>query len=323
VGLVRKGSPFAAKLKKESIPVFEMQPWGEWDFIAAHFCHGELIQKKIDLVHAHTSHGASLAALATLKSNVPIVLSRRVDFHLSRNPFSKWKYNRSKKIVAISEGVRAVLLSDGIPDEKIVVIPSGIDFSRYDHVQPVSKSEVRIPAGSFVIGQVAALEDHKDQDTLLKAFALLWSKYPHTHLVIVGEGSLGKKLKRLVADLRLSEVVHFMGFQAEPLRYLKTFDLFCLSSKEEGLGTSILDAMALKVPVVATKAGGIPEMVEEGKTGYLAQPQNPASLAEALARGIKEKERSVSICSEAYRKARQFDIKFTIDKTEQVYYSLV
>lgn len=320
--IARRGGALAERIA-QLVPVMAVTPaLGEWDFIAAHFVNRRLRSEKIDVVHAHSAHGASLAAIATLGTGIPVVVTRRVDFPLSKNMFSRWKYGRAKRIVAISEGVRVVLERSGIPKNKITVVPSGVDFSRYKHVKPLMKKELGVAENVKLIGQVAALAPHKDQATLLDAVALLRESVSNVRVVILGEGELRGELEKKIKELKLEDIVQLLGFRDNPLDFIPAFDAFCLSSKEEGLGTSILDAMALHVPVVATGVGGIPEMIIPGKTGYLALPKNPPSLAAELKSCLLAGSQNQLITAQAAEKAKKFDILTTILRMENLYEQL-
>lgn len=321
LGVVRRGSELGRRLQGVT-PLMEINPFGEWDFITAHFLNRRLKAEKIDVVHAHTAHGAALAAIATLGAQIPIVATRRVDFHLAKNIFSRWKYKRAARIVAISDGVKKILLEDGVPARKISVVPSGVDFKCYEEVRRLSKSEMGVSPGSLVVGQVAALAPHKDQNNLLEAAALVRREVPTVEFVIVGEGDLRFFLEKKAQALGLENVVHFLGFQDRPLDCLAAFDVFCLSSKEEGLGTSLLDAMALKIPVVATRVGGIPELIQNGVTGYTAPGSNPQALADMLMACIFAKDHNRAMIAQAAKKAKEFDISHTINGMESIYVQL-
>jgi glycosyltransferase involved in cell wall biosynthesis len=277
----------------------------------------------VQVVHAHNAHGVALAALATLRNKIPYVLTRRVDFPVGTNPLSWWKYNRAAKIISISEAVSRVMVESGIRPDRIVKVPSGVNFQRYANVHPLPREDMGVPNDSIVIGQVAALAPHKDQKTFLSAIKVLSLKNPRIRAILVGNGPLESELKRQATSLGIDTIVQFVGFKEGALNWLKSFDLFCLSSKEEGLGTSIIDAMALGVPVVATRAGGIPELVEDGVTGYLAAPQDPAALAIALEKAINDQAGQSAIVRRAVERAHEFDVSRTIQKTEAVYRSIV
>jgi len=141
-----------------------------------------------------------------------------------------------------------------------------------------------------VVGNVAALVDHKDHATLLDAAARVVARLPRVHFVILGEGELRPQLERQVARLGLGERVHLAGFRDDVDRLLPGFDLFCLSSHMEGLGTSVLDAMCFGRPIVATSAGGIPDAVADGVSGRLVPPRDPEALAQALLRLLESPE---------------------------------
>jgi glycosyltransferase involved in cell wall biosynthesis len=255
IAFVRRGRPLAERLREIDCVVEEINPWSEFGFFTAGYIALRLRHHGVQIVHAHSGHAVSLAALATLRNRIPFVLTRRVDFPVASNLLSWWKYNRATKIISISDAVSRILTDSGVPAQKIEKVYSGVDFRRYDDVYPMTRTDMRIPEDSIVIGQVAALAPHKDQKTFLSAMKILHLKYPNVRAILVGNGPLEATLKRQSTALGLDGVVLFVGFKEGALRWLKSFDIFCLSSKEEGLGTSLIDAMALGVPIVATKAG--------------------------------------------------------------------
>jgi len=319
--IVRRGSALAERAEKLA-PQMPVYPLGEWDLITAHFVNRRLRKDKIDVVHSHTSHGAALAAIATLGTRIPVVTTRRVDFPLAKNIFSRWKYSRAKKIVAISEGVRAVLQQSGIPDQKISVVPSGVNFKRYRDIKPLVKKALGIPDDAYLIGQVAALAPHKDQNNLLEAVAILRKSLPNVRLLILGEGEMRRALENRIKELNLAGIAQLCGFQDNALDFIPAFDVFCISSKEEGLGTSIIDAMALRIPVVATQVGGIPELVEPEITGYLVPPRDPQAMSDALKTCLLGGAKNQSIVAKAAEKAKNYDILNTILRMEAIYTQL-
>jgi L-malate glycosyltransferase len=141
-----------------------------------------------------------------------------------------------------------------------------------------------------VLVNVGALVGHKGQKHLLDAMPLVMREVPDVHLVILGEGELRSALERQVKDLHLERVVRMPGFREEVLSLMKSADLFVTSSVTEGLGSAVLDAMAMGLAVVGTSAGGIPEAVVDGQTGLLVPPSEPAPLAQAIVRLLKDAE---------------------------------
>jgi glycosyltransferase involved in cell wall biosynthesis len=320
LAVVRSGGELEKRLRP-FVPTFGISPLTPWSPLAAAAVRRRLLAERVEAVHAHSAHAVTLAAMATVGTRIPVVATRRVDFPIGKNPLSRWKYRRLTRVIAISAGVRSVLLSDGIPAERIDLVPSGVDFRRYQNLAALRREDLGVPPEALVVGQVAALAPHKDQPNFLRAVALLKSRHPNLRAVIVGDGTLRASLEALAAELKISGEVRFLGYRADALACLKTFDVFCLSSWGEGLGTSIIDAMALEVPVAATRVGGIPELVEDGATGFLAEPKDAAALAEAIEKALSAPNRR-EIVARAREKAGRFSIDRTVEAMEKIYRGL-
>ena len=207
-----------------------------------------------------------------------IVATRRVDFHVGR--FSSWR--GIDRIIAISEAVKGVLAADGIPATEVTVVPDGIDpveiKAAASQVYDVRK-RLELPAGTPLAVNIAALVAHKDQRTLIRAAGHARAARPGLHWVIAGEGDLRGSLTAEIARLGLADRVHLLGYVEAADALIRESDVFVMSSKEEGLGSVILNALALGKPVVATAAGGIPEILPAGALV-------PVGDAEALARKV-------------------------------------
>lgn len=236
------------------------------------------------IVHAHDAHAVTLGGLAARLAGRPLVATRRVDFHLRRAGF----WGRADRVIAISRAVAGILAMDGIRRERIVVVHSGIALDDLRGTRRLGvREQLGLGTGATVAANVAALVGHKDHATLFRAAARLADRFPALHWVVAGEGPERTALERLRRDLALEGRVHLLGHIAEPARLVADADLFVMSSREEGLGTAVLDAMALGIPVASTAAGGLPEMLGEG-AGVLAQAQDPEALATAVARLLAE-----------------------------------
>lgn len=232
------------------------------------------------VVHAHDAHAVTLGGMAARFRGRPLVATRRVDFPLRRRGF----WARATRVIAISEAVAEVLVADGIARERITVIHSGVDPAEVRRAARLGiRERLGLPAGTVIVANVAALVPHKDHATLLRAAAALAGRFPDVHWVVAGAGPERERLERLRAGLGLERRVHLLGQVEEPARLIADADCFVMSSKEEGLGTAVLDAMALGIPVASTSAGGLPEMLKGG-AGVLAPPHDPEALADAVAR---------------------------------------
>ena len=173
-----------------------------------------------------------------------------------------------------------------MPAERTVTVHEGIDVDRV--AAPPVNDEVLLPHDAPVVGNVAALVPHKGQRHLIEAAHLVVQEVPDARFVILGEGELREPLEHLVKTHHLEKHVLLPGFRTDVFGCIKGFDLFAMSSVTEGLGTSLLDAMACARPIVATHAGGIPEIVEDGVNGLLVPPRDHAAMAAAIVRLLKD-----------------------------------
>lgn len=229
------------------------------------------------LLHAHDGHALTVAALAGFLTRQPWIATRRTVFPLRRPRL--WR--RARHTVAVSEAVRGVLEAGGVAGDRITVVPSSIDLAETAATAPGRVREaLGLPAGVPLAVNVAALTREKDHDTLLRAAAAARASAPDLHWVIAGDGPLRLQLERRARDLGVAERIHFTGWLDAPLPLIAAARVFVLTSTAEGLGTVVLDAMALGVPVVATAVGGVPEAV--GDAGLLVPPGDPAKVAAAV-----------------------------------------
>jgi L-malate glycosyltransferase len=272
---------------QEGLDLFPMAPRSEMDLSAAWKLSRVVKQLRPEIVHAHDPHGVAMAALALSMSTEPrhprLVASRRVDFHLKTHALSRWKYRQVDRFICGSEAIRQMLVGDGVPEALTVIVHEGIDV---EHVSAAPAADVHgefwLPHHAPIVGNVAALVPHKGQRHLIEAAALVVRKVPDARFIIAGEGELRPSLERLIKERRLEKHVFLAGFRPDVLSVHKAFDIFVMSSVTEGLGTSVLDAMACSKPVVATTAGGIPEAVADGVTGLLVKPRDHEAMARAL-----------------------------------------
>ena len=277
----------------EGLDFLPLAPRTEMDLSAAWRLSRVIKQLQPDIVHAHDPHAVAMAALALSMSTQPkraaLVAARRVDFRLKGNALSRWKYGQVDRFICASEAIRKILLADGVPASRAVTVHEGIDLG---HVAAAAGAnlheELWLPHGSPIVGNVAALVPHKGQRHFVEAAALVVREVPDARFVIAGEGELRPTLEHLIKHLNLEKHVMLAGFRPDVLSVHKGFDIFVMSSITEGLGTSLLDAMACGKPIVATTAGGMPEVVQDGKTGILVPPRNDQAMADAIVKLLKD-----------------------------------
>jgi glycosyltransferase involved in cell wall biosynthesis len=215
-----------------------------------------------------------------VRDTPPLVASRRIDFHVRRS--SGWFH--ADRVIAVSRAVQRVLIADGLTETAISVIPDGIDPEevRANATRALNiRARLHLTPDTPLAVNVAALVNHKDHHTLIRAAALARTLRPTLHWAIAGDGELRHALEREIAEQRLDDIVHLLGYVPEADALIQEADVFVMSSKEEGLGSVILHALALGKSVVATAAGGIPEVLP---SACLV----PVRDAEALARRVIE-----------------------------------
>jgi len=278
-----------------------------------------LRRRRPDILHLHTSHGHLLGVLASaLAPPVKKVVARRVDFSIYRNSFlglNGFKYRHGiDRYITVSQAVADLLVRDGVAPERVSVVRSGINPGRFASVRPEGGSQLRrelgLPEGLPLISSVGALADHKGHRFLVEASPTVLREVDAA-FVIAGIGPRRRALQRLIRRLGVSGRVRLAGFREDIGEILAASAVFVFPSIEEGLGTSILDALILDRPVVATRAGGIPEIIEDRRHGLLVPPGD----ASALAAAITEVLRRPSMASElAQRGKSRVLAEFTADR---------
>ncbi|MBK6640968.1 MAG: glycosyltransferase family 4 protein [Bacteroidetes bacterium] len=284
-------------------------------------CAGNSIQ----LVHAHDSHAHTFAIYAAVLfgNKAKIIVSRRVDFKVSKNILSKFKYNHSAvaRILCVSDKIREIT-SEAVNDQaKLVTVHSGIDASRFTGKvnTGILHREFSLAPGTKIVANVAALAPHKDYPTFLRTVAILKKKFTDVAFFIIGDGPEKEKIDNMINEMKLNDVVYCTGFRTDIPDILPELDVMLITSETEGLGTAILDAFACKVPVVATAAGGIPEIVIHQQTGLLAAVADASGLADAVTDVLTDVNLRNSLIAGATAHLQNFSREATAAKTLREY----
>ena len=329
--ICQPGSGLYHHALQEQTTTYPLRMRGEIDLVAAWKIARKILQEKYDLVHSHTSHAQALVMLTSFfLKKIPIrILTRRVEFSIFRHNFfglNRYKYTKGvDHIIAISQGVRKTLIEDGIPLDKISIIHSGVDVNRFrglagDYIL----REFSVPPGAPILGNVAYLEENKGQEYLIRAMVEVAEKYPRTRLFILGTGRLESTLKNLAKELSLEQNIIFTGLRDDVGAFLNIFSLLTVSSLKEGLNSTILDALALEIPVVATDAGGIPEIITQGENGLLVPRANPEALASGIIWMLSNPDKARDMASKGCQKVREkFSDKSMVEKNSLIYQKLL
>ena len=319
------GSPMVEQAVRAGVEVFPIKMRGEIDLVAGCRIRNLINKFKYNIIHSHTSHAHSLAFLASIGTGVIRLVTRRVDFSIFRSSFLKLsgiKYRfMADYYIAISHKIKDVMIDDGIPDSRIFVVHSGIDPQRFtsatgDHLLV----EFNIKKNQKVVINVAHLAGHKGQSYLVRAIPRVIEKLPDTRFFIVGQGELMEDLKETASALGLNEELIFTGFRNDVADFYQIADLYVMSSVQEGLGTAVLDALALGKPVVATDSGGLPEIITDGKTGRLVAPADPRALADGIIDMLTHAEHAGAMALRGKERVLQgFTNDAMVDKNLEVY----
>ncbi len=286
---------------------------------------------RIEIIHLHRSQ--DLAVFAPLRG-VRRVLTLQIDSALSkRDPWHRWVYGRLDLLLAITDRIRErAIRALPVPPERVHTLHYGIDadefFSR--RLDPEQTRGIYgIHEEDQVIGLVGRLEESKGQDVLLDAFARIYADFPRAHLVFAGNpppehAGYDAQLKQRARDLKVMDRCHFIGFQADTAPIFAALDVVVLASRREAFGLVLLEAMAMGVPIVATAAGGVPEIIQDGVNGLLVPPGDPQALAEALKRLLKSEGLREKLARNGSRVVREkFSLKVHIESLERHFQELI
>lgn len=282
---------------------------------------------KPDIVHCrNTPHVVIYGGIAAKIIGLPFVVSihGHPDF-LDGNSFVKklWYMVQkwSDKIITVSNSIKDVLIREGrVRPDKITVIHNGIGSIDIQCDPPIMKQKIRQELGidnsDQIIGCVGTLRSVKGHKYLIQAMPLILEKFPHSYLVLVGNGPLRDELEELAEKIGVKKKIIFLGYRTDILELMHVFDVFVLPSLSEGLSNVLLEAMITSKPVIATNVGGNPEVIEDGKTGLLVPPKDPQKIAEAVLSLLSDEDKRIRMGEAGLRRVKE---KFSISKTVQEY----
>ena len=326
----------ATRMQRESLPFEPLSVRNNLDGFAGLRLRSLTKAGRYDLIHFHTSRAH---ALCPWLYRLPLarLVTKRMDYAVARNPITTAMYIKSvDMVIAISPAVRATLITAGVPRQSIRLIPSGINTSLFAPNLEARK-HVRTKHGikpeTTVVLSVGGLVKRKSHKTLIDAAARVTSSLHFQksttdtaslpHYIVCGRGPLENELKTQVDGLGLAPFFHFAGFCADIPSYLAAADIFVHVPTFEGLGVSVIEALAAGLPVACSRVGGIPELVTHDQSGLLVPPQDPACLETALLRLLNNPGWARSVGAIGQKLVRhKFGIETTVRANESLYYEL-
>jgi glycosyltransferase involved in cell wall biosynthesis len=278
-------------------------------------------RERPDLLHTHMVHADAYGSVAAHLSRTPFVSTRHNDDRYLLGPFrfvDRAFMNGVGAIVAISNAVREFHIHAGLPERKLVTIHYGLDdFPSVP--SELTPADAGIPPDVPLILAIGRLIEQKDHATLLDAFARVRGAQPRARLAILGWGRLEAETKERARALGLADAVLLPG-RVEPSAWLNRADVFAHTSRWEGFGIVLLEAMLAGLPIVATRVSAIPEIVVDGVTGVLAEPGDAAAIAAALSALLADPQRRRELGEAGRRRAQEeFSVARMTDRTIEVY----
>jgi sugar transferase (PEP-CTERM/EpsH1 system associated) len=276
------------------------------------------------VVHTHDVTTLFYTGPAARRAGVPLLVHTehgRGDYaQFRKRLLGRMAGSYARLFYCLTEDMAAWVTSHRVvPRRKIRLIFNGIDTARFrEPTDPIAlRRGLGIPPEAPVVGTVGRLSEIKRQDVLIRAFARIRGRAPGAHLILVGDGPLRQSLADLAAELGVEGCVHFAGFQPHSAPYLKAMDVFALTSRSEGMPQAVLEAQIVGVPVVASRVGGLPELIDHGRTGLLIEPGDEMDLAESLLALLSDPERSREM-SDAGR--REVESRYDIGRMADEYH---
>ncbi|MCX7795401.1 MAG: glycosyltransferase family 4 protein [bacterium] len=272
------------------------------------------------IIHVHGAHELVYIS-KKMADKVPVIFTCHgyftslpiIDYRISAFINKRW----GDSVIAVSKNDRDKLIKAGLSREKITTIHNGIP-------EVLNRMELPIKIDGFIIGTAARLTKFKGIRYLIEAFSHLHNKYKDLNLVVIGDGEERENLEKLTQNLNIEDRVFFLGALPNARLYFSNFHIFVLPSLFEALPIVVLEAMSQKVPVIATEVGGIPEIIDDGKTGILVPPEDPLEIARAIEKLINNRELMKELGEAGYKRYKEmFTLENMVMSTKNVYESLL
>lgn len=307
-------SPLVKRAQSAGLAVATIPMMADWDLQAARRIRARMKTWRPDIVHAHDARSHALALLALLGSRTPLIITRRVIF--PPKSIGLKHGDRVTRFIAISSAVRDAMVSRGIAPERVSVVHSGVNLPASEFSPRDWRSELGWPADSVVLGVIGAMTAEKGVDSLEQILVAMPAELRNRARIVLLGGS--KRGSAVIGGIP----AHFAGFVDAIEAATAGLDILVHPARSEGLGTSVIDAMALGIPPVAFGIGGLPEVIQPG-TGFLVAPGDFAAFAEKVAFLAGDPVLRATVGAAASERARHFSSQRMTEETEAVYKSVL
>lgn len=323
----RTGTPILAEAERRGLRVFAIPMHNRLDPISMAILWRLMRREKIDVVNAHGSRDAWVAFLVARLLGVRTVRSRHVANPIRRHRIGQMIYGwLCDKVVTTSESIREGLIERGVDAEKIISVPTGVEVETYAAVKRdgAIRRELGIPERAPLVGMISALRGDKGPDVFLDACNRLLDSRGDVWCVLAGDGWMRQQLDAQLATLPQRERIVMAGYRRDIPQLLAELDVLVLAAKiPEGVPQAILQAHAARVPVVATRVGGISEVAREGETAFTAQPNDPDSLVDAVRRALEDRALAEILAANGHALVREsYSIEVMLRRMAEIYRNL-
>jgi len=303
------------------------------DFVSIYKLVRIIKEKKIDIIHAHRGKDYWLATMAVnIAKRAKVVITRHILKSLGKTYVHHYLYKKISKIIVVSNEVREILIKENkIPLDKLELIYNGVDlnefnYNRFNH--KYLKQEFNIQNNDVVVGAIGRLGKNKNQEFIIEIASKLKNQISNIKYLIVGQDNspnkhYKSKLEEMVRKSNLKNQVHLTGFREDIPAIMDILDILIIPSKQEAFGIVAIEAMAMKKVVLATRVGGLKEVIEDGKTGFLL-PIEADVFAEKIKQLAQESSLRTDMGEAGYQRVlNNYTIETMINKTEEVYYDIL
>jgi glycosyltransferase involved in cell wall biosynthesis len=282
--------------------------------------------RRFDLVHVNESHALTAAWLSRAQRKVPLLISRRVGYPLGQSYFSRARFGAASRIIANSNWVAEQAIASGAPRGKITVIYEGVEIPQQSNVEmgadlrDRTRAEWGVNGSEQLLGCAGVLLQDKGQEWAIRALAQVRDEFPNCRLLLAGDGAYRPQLEALVQELQLQDAVIFAGFLRNMESFYRALDIFIFPALFEGLGTSLLAAMAHGIPSITYFGCALGEIVENGKDGLQVEPRNSDALASAIRSMLRDKPLAAQLGAVGREKVEKaFSAERMVDETIRLY----